>query len=224
MSDEIDKPPAEGEGEPERIIDASALEADAVDVLFEKRPRLVKARVVSQLEELDAAIASARDEAERMVADAKKQAESIRTEAKEQAVAEAHRECLELLGEAQAIHDRATDEAERDLVKMAFRLAERLVGTALEFEPELVGAMVDDVVRRARGRRRITVVAHTADAARLEEMTDKLSETAGGARVMVEASDDVSRGGCVLKTEAGEVDARLETRLAAIRQALMGGD
>ena len=206
-----------------RVIEASEVTEQAVEVLFEKRPRLVKSRVVTRLEELGEAIGRAEAEAARIREDARREAAAFRERIRNEAEAEAHRECLELMGRAQALHDRAIEDAQRDLVDMAFKLAERLVGTALEFEPELIGAMVEDIVRRARGRRQITVLTHPEDAAVLERERERLSDAAGGARVLVQTSDEISRGGCILRSESGEVDARLETRLEAVRGALMGG-
>jgi flagellar biosynthesis/type III secretory pathway protein FliH len=44
-----------------------------------------------------------------------------------------------------------------------------------------------------------------------------------GAALYFEADERVGRGGCVVETEAGRVDARLEVQLDVMRRALMEG-
>ena len=110
----------------------------------------------------------------------------------------------------------------RACVAMAAFLAAGAAASAGPFEPELVGALVRDVVKRARGRRRVTLFVHPDDAQTLLAQRDKLVELLGGAALSIEGDESLSRGSCVLRTETGDIDARLETRLEAIRRSIRG--
>jgi type III secretion protein L len=215
---------AHGEGAEDalRVIKTNDAAAGAVQALFEREPRVLKARVVNQLEALDEVVGRAQQEADRLVREAEAEAEQIRAEARERGEAEAQKTSLEMLGEAQKVYDNAIRGAESDLLDMAFRLAERIIGTALEFEPELVQALVRDVVKRARGRRRVVAYVHPSDASTLMSIRDELVELLGGAKLSIEADESLARGSCVLRTDAGDVDARLGTRLEAIRRSIRG--
>lgn len=223
MSEDAEQPgQQDGREAPVRVIEAHEAAEHAVATLFERRPRVVKSRVIHQLAELDEVVGSAREEAERLISEAEREAESIREQARQDGEAEAHERSLELLGEAQKVYDSAVEDAESDLLDMAFGLAERIIGTALEFEPELVGALVRDVVKRARGRRQVTLLVHPDDAQTLLAERAQLVELLGGAALSVEGDEALSRGSCVLRTETGDIDARLETRLEAIRRSIRG--
>ncbi|MGM0555378.1 MAG: type III secretion system stator protein SctL [Myxococcota bacterium] len=221
MSDEL-QTQGERPAEAVRVIKASDAAERAVESLFERQPRVVKSRVVNQLQELDAVVGSAREDAKRILREAESEAERMREEAREQGAIDAQRESLELLGKAQEVYDNAVRDAESDLLDMAFRLAERIIGTALEFEPELVRALVRDVVKRARGGRRVVVYVHPSDAQTLMSSREELVELLGGATLSIEGDESLTRGSCVLRTDAGDVDARLETRLEAIRRSIRG--
>jgi flagellar biosynthesis/type III secretory pathway protein FliH len=205
-----------------RVIEAHEAADHAIESLFERRPQVVKSRVVHQLEELDEVVGNARDQARDVLEEARADAEELRRKAREQGEAEAQERSLELLGEAQKVYDSAIQDAESDLLDMAFRLAERIIGTAIEFEPELVSALVRDVVKRARGRRSVSVFVHPADAQTLVSQRDELAELLGGAALSIEGDETLSRGSCVLRTDTGDIDARLETRLEAIRRSIRG--
>lgn len=98
-----------------------------------------------------------------------------------------------------------------------------LLGEELSARPEHVASVVERELSRVRGARRITLRAHPADLALLEP-ADALSarlELSGVLTVSADASLD--RGGCVLESDLGEIDARLETRLALALSLLQNG-
>lgn len=205
-----------------RVIKASDTAAPIVDSLFERGPRIVKSRVINQIDELDEVVGTAKRRADALIDEARSEAEQIRVEARESGLADAQEQAIELLGQAQRVYDSAIDDAESDLLDMAFGLARRIVGVALELEPKLVQPLVRDVLKRARGRRRVVALVHPADAQELMSVREELIEVLGGATLSIEADDSLSRGSCVLRTDTGEVDARLETRLEAIRRSIRG--
>lgn len=204
------------------VIRAPDAAEEVVEALFARRPRVVKARVIRQLEELDQVVGRAHDEADALLEQARAEAERIRGDARAHGEAQAQKRSLELLGQAQTLYDNAIRDAESDLLDMAFGLAGRIVGASLELEPDLMRILVRDVVERARGRRRVELRVHPADAPTLVADRDALVDTLGGAVLSIEADDSLSRGSCVLRTDAGDVDARLETRLDAIRASIRG--
>jgi flagellar biosynthesis/type III secretory pathway protein FliH len=45
-----------------------------------------------------------------------------------------------------------------------------------------------------------------------------------GATVSIVAREGVARGGCVIRSSEGSVDARIETQFRRVREGLLGGD
>lgn len=162
-----------------------------------------------------AEVADARSEAARIVGAARAEADRVRAEAAARGRREAEVEAAARLLQAAAAAERLRAHAEGELPRLAVAVARRLIGDALEDDPSRVRAVVAQALERARRARRIEIHAHPDDVPHLRSVASG-SETT----VAVVPDPSVGRGGCVLHTDVGEVDARIEVQLAALEQAL----
>jgi flagellar assembly protein FliH len=106
-------------------------------------------------------------------------------------------------------------EAERAAVDLALRLAEKIVGAAIDADPEAVLGVIAGALRRATVRDHLVLEVNPADFELVHELADELAARVGGVRRLdVIAERRVSRGGCVVRTEDGEIDARIDEQLA----------
>ncbi|HXE44788.1 MAG TPA: FliH/SctL family protein [Conexibacter sp.] len=122
----------------------------------------------------------------------------------------------------------ATAEAvERDAVELAVQLAEKIVAGTLEAEPERVLDVVRGALRRLSERRRVTVLVHPDDLDVVRAAADGFAGELGGIEhCEVQAERRLSRGGAVVRTDEGQIDASIETQLARARElvaAELGG-
>jgi len=121
---------------------------------------------------------------------------------------------------AAAERDRWLESARGEALDLAVEMARRILARELALAPGAVRGAAQEALRAARGRRRLRLRVHPAGAAALRDgQGDGLAGGLGPA-VAVEADPSLSPGDVVLETEAGTVDARVETRLAAFRAAL----
>ncbi|WP_206524140.1 FliH/SctL family protein [Lujinxingia sediminis] len=204
------------------ILKAGSEVALAVEPVF-ARATIVRKRVIADLEALEATIAGARADVAREVEDAKAQAESIRARALEEGQRLASEEMLEALARARAEYDLLLKRAEPDMVRLAFQIASRLIGEMLEMAPERVEQMVACSLELVRGKRQVLLRVHPEDLATLRAAEARLSYVIGGAPVHLQADDEVARGGCLIETESGQIDARLQTQLDVLQAALLDG-
>jgi len=113
------------------------------------------------------------------------------------------------------------EEAADDLLLLAGELARRIVGRTIELDGDVATRQVEEAVRLVGGARLKTIVVHPADLERVREHLPTLLETVGGARdVVLQADGTIDRGGCVVRTDDGEVDATIRTQLARLEAAL----
>jgi len=122
----------------------------------------------------------------------------------------------------------ATAEAvERDAVELAVQLAEKIVAGTLEAEPERVLDVVRGALRRLGERRRVTVLVHPDDLELVRAAADAFASELGGIEHCdVQAERRVARGGAIVRTDEGQVDASIETQLTRARElvaAELGG-
>ena len=117
-------------------------------------------------------------------------------------------------------HDRA-ERLEAHAVDLALFLAEKVIGGALAVEPGLVVEAVRGALRGIVERERVTVLVHPEDLELVRDSMDGLRATLGGIEhCEVQAERRVSRGGAVVRTPDGDVDARVETKLLRAREVV----
>jgi flagellar biosynthesis/type III secretory pathway protein FliH len=126
-----------------------------------------------------------------------------------------------LLASVGAVHasaGAAADASERRAVELALDLAERIVSAALEVRPELVCEVVSGALRRVVERDRLVLDLNPDDVPIVREWL-------AGDPVDVHPERRVSRGGCVVRTAEGELDAQIQTQLdraaELVREALV---
>jgi flagellar biosynthesis/type III secretory pathway protein FliH len=122
----------------------------------------------------------------------------------------------------------ASERLEAHAVDLALFLAEKVLGGALAVEPGRVVEAVRGALRAVVERERVTVLVNPADLDLVRDAMDGMRATLGGIEhCEVQAERRVTRGGAILRTQDGDVDARIETKLQRAREvvesALGGG-
>lgn len=112
-------------------------------------------------------------------------------------------------------------ECEATLVALALEVAQKLVA-GLPISAEMVEASVHEAIARLEDTGAFTIHLHPEDFALLQQVNSPLLlEQAGGERMRFDCTPEVSRGGCVVETRFGSVDARRETKLELLSESLL---
>jgi flagellar assembly protein FliH len=116
--------------------------------------------------------------------------------------------------------DRA-DRLEAHAVDLGLSLAEKVLGGALAVQPERVVETVRSALRGIVERERITILVSPEDLDLVRDsISDVLGSLGGVEHCEVQAERRVGRGGCVVRTADGDVDARIETKLQRAREVI----
>ena len=185
--------------------------------------------------EVAAGTPAARAEADAVMAalaHAESEADRLRAAAREQGLREGREEALaalapglEALSQAaeavQADQFSRADRLEAHAVDLALFLAEKIIGGALAVEPERVLEAVRGALRGIVERERVTVLVHPEDLELVRDSMDAVRASLGGIEhCEVQAERRVSRGGAVVRTPDGDVDARVDTKLQRAREVV----
>ena len=181
-------------------------------------------------------IEEAQSRAQAIVARAEAEAERIRNEARQEGFAEgmvSGRDQLRALAEpivdslSQAVEQlrelqgNAADIVERDAIVLAMEIAEKVVAGAIDVEPDRVLDVVRGALRAIVERERIVIQVNPEDLAIMREGLDELAGSLGGIEhVEVQEERRVKRGGAVVRTSVGEIDANISTKLERARAAV----
>jgi len=113
-------------------------------------------------------------------------------------------------------------DVETQLVSLAFAIAKHVVRRELRIDPSQVIAVVRETVNLLPlAQRNVRVHLHPDDARLLRE---RLAEPQSERAWSIVEDPVTARGGCRVSTDNSQIDARLETRLAAIFAHLMGDE
>jgi flagellar assembly protein FliH len=166
------------------------------------------------------------------LAEAEAQADAMRVAAREEGLREGREEALATLTPALEALNQAVEamqmeqiaRAERlevHAVDLALFLAEKVLGGALAVEPGLVVEAVRGALRGMVERERVTVLVHPDDLELVRDAMDDVRGSLGGIEhCEVQAERRVSRGGAIVRTPDGDIDARVETKLVRAREVV----
>ncbi len=112
-------------------------------------------------------------------------------------------------------------DAEQAVTSLALDIAQRLVAD-LPITPEMVAGVVKDALMQVEESAEFHVRLSAADLELLQRSGSQLaSGHFNGSAVHFHAAPDVSRGGCIVQTRFGIIDARRETKLELLRHSLL---
>ncbi len=114
-----------------------------------------------------------------------------------------------------------TRECEEAMVALALEIAGKLVGD-LPVSSEMVEASVREALDSVEQTSNLTVMLNPMDFELLQKANAPLLlSDVEGERLKFQTSPQVSRGGCLVQTNFGVLDARRETKLQALKQSLL---
>ncbi len=104
------------------------------------------------------------------------------------------------------------------LAELAATIARRVIAHELSVSPEVVDGLVREGLEALGEHDRVVVRVGAGFATAVEVLRQRLSRA--GQRTEVRVDPDLSEFGCVVETELGVVDESIDSRLAALLQAL----
>lgn len=111
---------------------------------------------------------------------------------------------------------------EEQLVQFSMAIAERVVHAAAEQQRSVAIALAKEALSLATERMRVIVRCNESDLQSLKEAeTDLLAVSEGIREITFEASRRVRPGGVILETDAGTIDATVETLLDEVQKSLL---
>jgi type III secretion protein L len=184
-------------------------------------PKIVKNQIIA-----------ARAEAAQILLEAEAFAAEIRRQALEETASlreRAYREGMEKslaefeqnLLEALEIRERVWRETERDLLRLAIRLAEKIIGREITNDKKTITDIVAAALQNARQQEKLTVRVNPSDLSLIEEEREKFLPSGRARFIDFVADPRVPSGGCLIESEVGTIDARLETQLRVLERALL---
>ncbi|GAW92918.1 flagellar biosynthesis/type III secretory pathway protein [Calderihabitans maritimus] len=189
--------------------------------------------------------AKAEEEARKILDQAKREAEELRKKAEEEirrlrekavregreegyqvALREAQEEAEKLREEARSVLRQAEEarkqtirDMEAEIIKLALAIAERVIHQQVRVAEDTVLAVAREAISKVVDSETLIIYANPEDAALLQE---NLAELTDKQRIYVIGDEGISRGGCRIESDNGDVIATVEAQMEEIKKVLLG--
>jgi len=184
------------------------------------KQKVVKNQIVSAQREAARILEEAEDFAAEIRREAEAEAENLKAEAFREGTENALTEFERNLIETREIREKVWRDSEKDLLRLAVRLAERIVGREIEKDDKTIIEIISTALQNARQQEKLTVRVNPKDLPTIEKKTERFSS--GRIQFIDFVADPrVASSGCLIESEVGTIDARLETQLRVLERALL---
>ena len=155
--------------------------------------------------------------------------EAGKTEAAKALQAEYSRKSEELVHNFESLLEDFKSEMERydqdfdkAIVMLSLAIAKRIVAREIAMDEGAVLARSREAIRKIIGVEKIKIHVNPADEEYIREHRSELSAYADSVKeIAIEADGKVERGGCIIESELGNIDARVSTQFELIEEAFM---
>ena len=183
-------------------------------------PKLVKRESISAMLDAVTILDAAREQARAILRDAGQRRDETFEEAKFDGEKEGLGRYLEAISAMRVEADTYYDQAESELVKLGSAIARKIVGEELRCSDETIVSIAREALKSAHRAKSIFIRANAADARALNKQKTSLGLPAA-CTIEIQVDSTMDPGGCVIESELGIVDARLETQMKVIEAALL---
>jgi flagellar assembly protein FliH len=119
--------------------------------------------------------------------------------------------------EIENLRARKYREMEQDIVDLAVKIARQVVLREVSLPNDTIRGALRQALSMLESPERIVVKLNPADLELLQQgVANKAGVISGVEHAVFEADDTITRGGCYIETDLGDVDARIESRLQVV--------
>ena len=124
--------------------------------------------------------------------------------------------CLEL----ERVKKQIYANAEKETVELALAIARKIVQREVSMSKEVVVGIVKEALRKVVDHEKLKIKVNPQDFPYLEDIQGEVLKTVDTLEgVCFEQDDRILNGGCIIETRMGDIDARIDSQLAAIEEA-----
>jgi type III secretion protein L len=182
--------------------------------------KILKKELTTTLLEGKNLITKIKEEGERYKIEATKQIETEREKALHEGFQEGYQKWLEHINKLEEEIQKVRSDMEKQIVPVALKAAQKVVSKEFEIHPDIIVDIVKNHLKAVAQHKKITIYVSKEDYDLLDKARDSLKEKLEHLEVFsVRFREDVKRGGVIIETEAGIINATIDNQWARIEKA-----
>lgn len=205
-----------------KIMDDKIYRTDlAPDKPVSSPPKVLKREVYEATREARDLIAQAQEKARQIVEEAQRECERVREQARQEGQTQGLAEWNDILVRMRQHADEMAKNWEENMLHLSIEIARKIIGQELHQHPDTILAIIREVLKTTRVGKRLILQVNESQADYVRSQVQQLKQFLGGGDIEVVASTAVEAGGCMIDSELGIIDARLDTQLKCLEEALV---
>ncbi len=108
------------------------------------------------------------------------------------------------------------------IMRLSLAIARRIVAREIDLDEGAVLSRSREAIRKIIGVERVKIHVNPVDEEYIREHRSELNNYADSVKeIVIEADNRVERGGCIIESELGNIDARISTQFELIEEAFL---
>ena len=109
---------------------------------------------------------------------------------------------------------------EQEVVELALAIARKVICREVEVDKEVVVCVAREALSKVEDPGNVKIKMNPSDLQFINETKYQLSELIGNIdHVTIEPGENIRSGGCIIETNLGDIDARIEKQLQAVEES-----
>jgi flagellar assembly protein FliH len=109
---------------------------------------------------------------------------------------------------------------EREVVELALAIARQVICQEITIDREIVVCVAREALAKVEDPGRVKIKMSPSDLQFINETQSQLSNLIENIdNLTLEATESIQSGGCIIETDFGEIDARIEKQLQAVEES-----
>ncbi len=193
-----------------------------IEKVLSGKGKIIDGAMYSAAEKARSLLEAAESEAARIKREAEEEKEEERKRGYEEGYEAGKSEVTSIMLEARREYGKLLEKGKSDIIKLSMRVAKKIIGYELKMNPRTILKIVTQAVGAVRQQQEIIVRVHPGELEYLIGKEKQLMGMLGRAKSLSFRGDEnIPRGGCIIDTEIGQIDAKLNTQLKTIQEFLL---
>lgn len=214
--------------------ESACLSTDTTDAIYQETKAMLEDLIAQAQSKADYILLKAREEAQELRERAAEEVQALKDSAWQEGYARgqndarenSEKEFNELYGRVLSLMDGIRRDSEQllikheqDIIEIILAVIEKVLGTVVEAKPEIIVSIVRNLLEQVREAEKITVrvnPVHIPYLSGYEEVFKELNTE----NLQIVEDPAIGPGDCLISTENGFLDSRIDEQMRVLRQAL----
>lgn len=181
---------------------------------------IIPADAVGKLLNAQEVLEKVKSDAEKYKLEVSQECEKLKEAAQAAGFAEGYQKWAEHIALLETEIAKVRGDLEKLLIPVSLKAAKKIVGREIELSESTIVDIVSNTLKSVSQHKKVTIYVNKKDLEPLEKGRSRLKDIFESLEVLsLRERTDIARGGCVIETEGGIINAQLENQWSALERA-----